>query len=478
MIAAPLCLLLRRGGGARWLATGVSWACLAMAGALLQRALGGDAISYEMGGWPAPWGIEYRVDVTNAYVLVIVAAIASVVFPVGPGAARHAIPTGRVHLFYAAFLLCLSGLLGVAITGDLFNVFVFLEISSLASYVLVALGDGRRAPMAAFSYLIMGTIGATFILIGVGLLYQMTGTLNMADLADRLPAVRGTRTVLVAFAFLSVGISIKLAVFPLHQWLPNAYSHAPAVVSAFLAATATKVSYYLLVRVVFTIFGAAFVFDTLGLDLLLVPLSLAAMFMGSIAAIYQTDLKRLLAYSSIAQIGTMTLALSFATTAGLQAGLVHLFNHAITKGGLFLVAACIVARLGSSAISDMRGLGRRMPLTMAAFVVGGLGLVGVPATAGFVSKWYLVLAALEKGWTAVALLILASSLIALVYVWRVVEVAYFQPPAEHSPAREAPLALLVPTWILIGATLFFGLSTDLTVGVAEVAARQLLGTTP
>ena len=250
------------------------------------------------------------------------------------------------------------------------------------------------------------------------------------------------------------------------------------MVSAFLAATATKVSYYLLVRVVFTIFGAAFVFDTLGLDLLLVPLSLAAMFVGSIAAIYQTDLKRLLAYSSIAQIGTMTLGLSFATTAGLQAGLIHLFNHAITKGGLFLVAACIVARLGSSAITDMRGLGRRMPLTMAAFVVGGLGLVGVPATAGFVSKWYLVLAALEKGWTAVALLILASSLLALVYVWRVVEVAYFQPPAERSPAREAPLALLVPTWILIGATLFFGLSTELTVGVAGAAARQLLGTTP
>ena len=250
------------------------------------------------------------------------------------------------------------------------------------------------------------------------------------------------------------------------------------MVSAFLAATATKVSYYLLVRVVFTIFGASFVFDTLGLDLLLVPLSLAAMFVGSIAAIYQTDLKRLLAYSSIAQIGTMTLALSFATVTGLQAGLIHLFNHAIMKGGLFLVAACIVARLGSSAIADMRGLGRRMPLTMAAFVVGGLGLVGVPATAGFVSKWYLVLAALEKGWTGVALLILASSLIALVYVWRVVEVAYFQPPAEGSPAREAPLSLLVPTWILIGATLFFGLSTDLTVGVAEVAARQLLGATP
>ncbi len=477
LAAAPLCLLLRRRDAARWLAVGVSWTCLAIAGGLLHRVLAEGSISYALGGWDPPWGIEYRVDVVSAYVLVIVTAIASVVLPVGSGVGM-AIPTGRKHLFYAAFLLCLAGLLGVVITGDAFNVFVFLEISSLASYILIALGEGRRAPMAAFSYLIMGTIGASFILIGIGLAYQMTGTLNLADLAQRLPAVRETRTVLVAFAFLSVGISIKLAVFPLHQWLPNAYSYAPAVVSAFLAATATKVSYYLLVRFVFTVFGATFVFETLELDLLLLPLSLAAMFVGSIAAIYQTDLKRLLAYSSIAQIGSMTLALSFATLGGLTAGLVHLFNHALMKGGLFLVVACIVARLGSSAIADMRGLGRRMPLTMAAFVVGGLGLVGVPATAGFVSKWYLVLAALEKGWTAVAVLILVSSLLALVYVWRVVEIAYFQQPPGGAQTREAPLSLLVPTLILIGATLFFGFSTELTVGVAEAAARQLLEATP
>ena len=179
--------------------------------------------------------------------LVVVSLVAAVVFAAGTGQARRAIPVGREYLFYSAALLCLTGLLGVAITGDVFNVFVFMEISSLSSYILIALGRERRALMAAFTYLVMGTIGATFLLIGIGLMYQMTGTLNMVDMAERLEAVSDTRTILVAVSFVVVGISTKLAVFPLHQWLPNAYSEAPPIVSAFLAATATKVAYYLLI---------------------------------------------------------------------------------------------------------------------------------------------------------------------------------------------------------------------------------------
>ncbi|MFP6639739.1 MAG: proton-conducting transporter membrane subunit, partial [Myxococcota bacterium] len=278
----------------------------------------------------------------------------------------------------------------------------------------------------------------------------------------------------MAFAFLVVGTSIKLAVFPLHQWLPNAYTYAPSIVSAFLAATATKVAYYVLLRFIFTLFGVTFVFEVVGLSYLLLPLSLIAMFVGSAAAIYQTNIKRLLAYSSIAQIGYMTLGLSLANQEGLTGGLVHLFNHALMKGGLFLVVACIVFRTGSAQIEDMRGLGRRMPLTMAAFLIGGLSLIGVPGTVGFVSKWYLVLGALDRGWPIVAFLILASSLLAAVYVWRVVEVMYFQ-EGELAPRKEASLSRLVPTWALIGATIFFGLNTDFPLGVAGRAAGLLLG---
>ena len=272
-----------------------------------------------------------------------------------------------------------------------------------------------------------------------------------------------------------VGTSIKLAAFPLHQWLPNAYTYAPSIVAAFLSATATKVAYYVLVRILFTIFGFAFVFERVQLSALLLPLSLIAMVVGSLAAIYQTNIKRLLAYSSIAQIGYMTLGLSLANLDGLTGGLVHLFNHGLIKGGLFLVVACALSRVESPHIESFRGIGRKMPLTMAAFVVGGLSLIGIPGTVGFVSKWFLVLGALDKGLYFVAFMVLASSLLAVIYIWRVVEVMYFSGEQDDSDRQDAGLSMLLPAWILIGATVYFGLDTELTAGVAERAAAYLLG---
>lgn len=478
LVAAGLCLVIRKAGVVRIFAVGVAWASVGIALTLLGRVQDAGTISYALGGWNPPLGIEYRIDRLSAYLLVIVSMIGAVVFPFPLRGREVRIARHRHFLFYASFLLCLTGLLGIAITGDLFNVFVFLEISSLAAYTLISLGRKRRALTAAFTYLIMGTIGASFILIGIGLLYQMTGTLNMADLGVRLVPVLGTRTIWMAFGFLVVGTSIKLALFPLHQWLPNAYTYAPSAVSAFLSATATKVAYYLLVRILFTLFGAVFVFETMGLGAVLLPLSLAAMFVGSVAAIYQTDFKRLLAYSSIAQIGYMTLGLSFANASGLTGGLVHLFNHALMKGGLFLVAACVVFRMGSSSLDAFRGLAQRMPLTAAAFVLGGLALVGIPGTVGFVSKWYLVLGALDREWYGVAFLILASSLLAVVYVGRVIEIMLTPGPEAPQARCEAPVAMLIPTWILIGSTVLFGLQADWTVSVASRAAAQLLAGGP
>ncbi len=478
LLAAPICLLIRHPAVVRAFAVVVTWVILGIALKLLDTVLTQGTISYAMGGWQPPLGIEYRIDILNAYVLVVVAAISAVVLPFGMGSAELSISRDRQYLFYAAFLLCITGQMGVAITGDAFNIFVFIEITSLASYALISLGRSRQALQAAFSYLIMGSIGGSFILIGIGLMYQMTGTLNISDLSQRLPAVMDTRTIWMAFAFLMVGTSIKLAVFPLHQWLPNAYTYAPSAVSAFLAATATKVFYYVLVRLIFTVFGVAFVFERMELHLMLAPLSILAMFIGSIAAIFQKDMKRLLAYSSIAQVGYMTLGLSFANVEGLTGGLVHLFNHALMKGGLFLVVACVTFRIGSSKIEDLRGLGRQMPFTMAAFIVGGMSLIGVPGTVGFISKWYLLLGALENGWYLAAALICLSSLIAIIYIWRIVEVAYFQPRDDETPVQEVPLRLLIPTWLLIGGTLFFGFTTDLTAGIAVQAAEHLMGGGP
>jgi len=283
----------------------------------------------------------------------------------------------------------------------------------------------------------------------------------------------------MAFSFLIIGIAIKAAVFPMHLWLPNAYAYAPSAVTALLAGTATKVSIYLLLRFFFTIFGVEFSVEVMGLDWILMPLALAAMFVMSTVAIVQTDVKRMLACSSVAQIGYMVLGISLMNVTGLTAAILHLFNHAVMKAALFLVMGAIVYRIGSPAREDMAGLGRAMPWTLAAFVVGGLSLIGVPLTVGFISKWYLILAAVERGWWWLAVLVVLSSLLALVYVWRVVEVAYFQARKPGmAPVAEAPLPLLLPAWALIIANIYFGIDTTLTVDTAHKAAVALIGGIP
>ncbi len=474
LMAAPIASLLRWRRAAWAWALMVSWAVLFMAVSLLRRVLEEGAISYPIGGWAAPIGIEYHIDALSAWVLVIVAFIAAVVLPYSRASVEREVDPQRIPLLYSALLLCLTGLLGITVTGDVFNLFVFLEISSISSYALIATGRDRRALHAAYKYLIMGSIGATFIVIGIGMMYVMTGTLNMADLAERLPAV-SSRTVPVAFAFLTVGISLKLALFPLHLWLPDAYAFAPSAVTAFLASTATKVAVYMLVRFFFTVFGPAFSLDVMAFHRVLLPLAILAILSGSMTAIYQRDVKRLLAYSSVAQIGYMVLGISLVSVTALTGGLLHLFNHALMKGALFMAMGCVMYQVGSVRIEAMQGLGRRMPWTMAAFVVGGLSLIGVPGTVGFISKWYLVLGAVEKGQWIVAGLILLGSLMALVYVWRVVEVAYFREPQRNRTVGEAPLSLLIPTWVLVAANVFFGLDARLTAGIATRAAELLLG---
>jgi len=476
LLCAPVCMLVRYRDWSWAVALFGSWASLAISWELLLQVQGAGVISYEMGNWAPPFGIEYRIDPINAFVLLIVSAIGAVVIPYARESVKREFGVNRVYFFYTSYLLCLAGLLGVTITGDAFNLFVFLEISSLSSYVLIALGRDRRALVASYQYLVMGTIGATFIVIAIGLLYAETGTLNMADLAKILAEQPTSRTIGAAFGFMVVGVSLKLALFPLHLWLPNAYSFAPSVVSAFLAATATKVAVYVLLRFLFSIFNVELSFGVMPLDTILLVLSVIAMFAASAVAIYQKNLKRMLAYSSVAQIGYMVLGISFANVSGLMACILHLFNHALMKGGMFLALGCIFYRIASVRLESMAGMGRRMPLTAAAFLIGGLGLIGVPLTVGFISKWYLVEGALARGWWPVAILILLSSLLAVVYVWRIVEVMYMRPVPEDAPEiEEAPPSMLIPTWILIGASVYFAIDTELTVGVAKEAATLLLG---
>jgi len=475
LIASPLCVLLKRGDVAWIVALLVSILSLFISTMLLVQVSGTGTITYLLGDWAAPWGIEYKVDFLSAFVLLIVSAIGSIVMVFAPASVNAEISKDRIYLFYAMYLLTFTGLLGMTITGDVFNLFVFLEISSLSSYVLISLGAERRALTAAYRYLILGTLGATFYVIGIGMLYQMTGTLNMDDLADRLPQVAATRTVLVAIGFLTVGIGLKLGLFPLHLWLPNAYAYAPSVVTAFLAATATKVAVYVFLRIYFTVIGVD-ILTRLSVDSVLLALGVIAVLAMSTVAIFEANIKRMLAYSSVAQIGYMITGIAMMSVTGLMASILHLFNHALMKGALFMVLACIFLRIRSVKIDDMAGLGRAMPFTMAAFVIAGFSLIGIPSTVGFVSKWYLITAAFEKGWWALAVLILTGSLLAIIYIWKVIEVAYFKErPVDAEAISEVPVYMLVPVWILVGANIYFGIDTDLSVGTARRAAELLMG---
>ena len=246
----------------------------------------------------------------------------------------------------------------------------------------------------------------------------------------------------------------------------------------FIASTATKVAVYMLLRFVFTVFGSAFSFGVMHLDLILTPLALIAILSMSLVAVSQENGKRLLAYSTVAQIGYVMLGISLVSVTGVAAGILHLFNHAIMKGALFMTMGSIMYRVGSVRIEAMAGLGKVMPYTMAAFVASGLSLVGVPLTVGFISKWYLVQAALERGLWPIAVVVLIGSLLAATYVWKVIEVAYFRAPPSGQGGGEAPLSLLVPTWVLVMATFYFGIDAKLTAGVAVHAAELLLGVAP
>lgn len=478
LLAGLLALFLGR-GHLPWLLTlVVTWLVFGMSVNLLLRVLDSSpqVIEYAMGNWPAPWGIVYRVDAVNAFVLVIVSGIGAICAIFARLSVANEIPDYRWRFFYSAYLLCLTGLLGITITGDAFNLYVLLEISSLSTYTLVALGveKDRRALTAAFRYLVLGTIGATFILLGIGHLYMKTGTLNMADMAVRLAGMQNDKVVLTAFALIITGLGLKVALFPLHVWLPNAYTYAPSVVTAFLAATATKVGAYMTFRFLFTIFGVRVTFEYLSADIFLIGFSCLAIVVASILAIRQNNIKRLLAYSSVAQIGYIVLGLGLHNVEGVTGSVVHVFNHAVTKGGLFLALGAIVYRMGAANIGDLRGIGKRMPFTAAAFVVGGLGLIGVPTTAGFISKWYLVGGCLKAGLWPLAVVILIGSVLALIYVWRVVEAMYFGEPEEPTrQVKEAPFLLLLPTWILIAASVYFGLHATFTVSTAKAAAAAL-----
>lgn len=477
MLSAPLIVMLQPRGLAWAGATAAALVSFAIAIALTFAVLDGQTLQYAMGGWPAPYGIALSVDAFSALVLLVITGASSAALLAAKPSIDQQIASERQPLFYAAWLLVLSGLVGIVVSADAFNIFVFMEISSLASYILIAGGPNRRALPAVFKYLMMGTIGATFYLIGVGLIYMMTGTLNLADIQARLGDVTDINPILVAAGFITIGLALKAAVFPMHVWVPNAYTHAPHMVTVFLAACATKVALYVLIRFDYMIFQTTLSEHQMQFAMFAMPLAIIGILVASSVAMFEGHLKKLLASSSIAQIGYILLGASFVSMAGLSASTMHMFNHALAKGGLFLAVACLAYQYRDLRLNQLGGAGARMPWTCAAFVVCGLSLIGVPGTAGFISKWMLINAALQSGpwgWVLVSI-ILISSLMAVFYVWRIVEALYFQAPIEGDlPKIEAPIQMLVVTGLVALLNIYFGLFPQVPLELANSAAALLL----
>jgi len=461
----------------------VSILCSLTGFVLVAQVFGGDQIIYAMGGWDPPHGISYVIDRLSAPILLMISAMALICALYGFRSVQAEVEPKKRAPFYAAFLVCLAGLLGMVATGDAFNVFVFLEVSSISTYVLVGMGASRdrRALTASFNYLILGSIGATFFVIGLGFLFMETGTLNMADMGRILRELDGgSRVAQVAFAFIVIGLGLKLAMFPLHLWLPGAYAHSPSFVTAFLASTATKAALYLLLRFTFTVFDVSFDYEGPVILPFLAGFGVLAMLLASLQAIFQTDARRTLAYSSVAQVGYMLLGIGLGTAAGLAAGYIHLLNHAIIKGGLFIALGAFWYRFGITRVSDFSGLGKTMPWTMGAFTISGLSLIGVPFTAGFVSKVNLVVAAWQSGWYWAVGVIVVASVMAIVYIGNLLRLAYFgQPPivGEHVVEKnEAPWMMLLPMWVLAILSIAIGINSDLLTQIADGAANVLIPT--
>ncbi len=444
---------------------------------LLMQILNEGVVHYRLGGWEAPWGIVYQVDGLNGLVSVVVSVLAFINLIATHRDIKETFPE-KTGAFYALYTLFVTGLLGIVVTGDLFNLYVLLEVASLTSYALIALGQ-ERAPLASLNYVFMGTIGACFYLLGVGYLYIMTGSLNMADIASILPSLKNSHAILVAFIFCMVGIWIKMAFFPLHTWLPNAYAYAPSAVSSLIAPLMTKVMVYVMIRLMISVFCHDFTFETLGIGDALVWLSTFAILMGAFLALTQKNLKRMLTYILISEIGYMVGGAWLGNRLGMTGAILHILNDALMTFCVFLAVGNIHYRIGDLEFGDLKGLFKKMPFTMAGLVAGGLSIIGIPPTCGFFSKWYLISGAIQAEQYGFMVALLLSSLINAVLFFRIIEIGYFEPFSHHASSsqqegmKEAPLTMVIPLLAVAVSIVVVGIyAGDIVSNIIELAIPE------
>jgi multicomponent Na+:H+ antiporter subunit D len=436
---------------------------------LLWRVLNEGVIVYRLGGWPPPWGIAYYVDHLNALVLTVVSIVALINLIASKRSVEEEFEE-KAGPFYTLYVLMVTGLLGIVVTGDAFNLYVLLEIAALTGYGMLAMGNKDRAPFSTLNYLYMGTIGACFYLLGVGYLYIVTGSLNMVDIARLLPELYQSKAVLAAFIICMVGVWVKMAFFPLHAWLPNAYTYAPSAASGLIAPLVTKVMIYVMIRLILTVFTPEFAFAQLSINTAVVWLSVFAIVAGAFLALKERSLKKMLTYIIVAEVGYMVGGAWLGNRMGMTGAILHIVNDAFMTLCVFMAVGNIVYKAKGHQFENLQGLFRKMPFTMGAFVIGALAIIGVPPTCGFFSKWYLIRGAIQAGQYHFMVALLFSSLVSVVLFFRIFEISYYEPFADHDshghghdhepePMNEAPLSMVLPLLILAAGLVVVGLYT-------------------
>ena len=447
---------------------------------LLFRVMNEGVIVYKLGGWSPPMGIAYYIDYLNGLVLPVVSIVALLNLIANKKGIEQQFPD-KTGPFYTLYLLMVTGLLGIVVTGDAFNLYVLLEIAALTGYGLLAMGE-ERAPLATLNYLYMGTIGACFYLLGVGYLYIVTGSLNMVDIARLLPPLYQSKAVLAAFIICMVGVWLKMAFFPLHAWLPNAYTYANSAASSLIAPLVTKVMVYVMIRLILTIFTPEFVFTTLAVSDAVVWLAVIAIVMGAVLALAERNLKKMLTYIVVAEVGYMVGGAWLGNRDGMTGAILHIVNDALMTLCVFMVVGNIVYKVKGYAFEDLKGLFRKMPFTMGALVIGAMSIIGVPPTCGFFSKWYLIVGAISSGHYGFMAALIFSSMVSVVLFFRVFEICFYEPFADHhghdnhpGGMDEAPVSMVVPLLIVAAILIVVGLYTgDIVNHVIQFAIPEAM----
>jgi len=435
-----------------------------------------------------PIGIVMRTDLFGAFVLLQITGLSFLAALYSKRYIPHLIPEEKVGLYYTLLLLFIAGMSGLALTGDFFNFYIFLELSGISSYALVAISTDKESTEAGLKYVVIGTMGSIFLLFGIVLLYASTGTLNMRYASTQIDKIfasdapvyltRFRYHVYTALGLLIAGFSIKSAFFPVHAWLADAHPAAPSPVSALLSGIFVKISgLFYLIRFLFTIFGAHKGYYGFFLPPFFVIVTVVTAIGGSVFAIAQTNLKRMLAFSTVSQMGYILAGISLMNKDGLTGSILHIFNHALMKALLFLCAGSIIYKTGIRKISDLRRIGYRMPITMGCFTIGALAMMGIPPLCAFMSKWYLLTASARAGYPILIVVLLLCSLLAAIYYLRVVGIAFFAAPVpgevDKPKIDESPMSMLIPIVCLTGAVIFMGISVQLPLKVVARAAEVL-----